>query len=191
MKFVRSLSRRNRLLFLIGLVAGGLAVAQAPPRDQNEEGMASRDARYVNAPILPEICSGDQSSVAAMKREAPFEVLIPDHELARDETVAEVRRCGQGTFMVRFQSGLRLSLQLKPFTNPAEKFRSMDEEYEDMTYAQVRGGPGLLTEPNAGSTAPADGAVSFVHRNAYVQILGNSTEPIERLTEVAESMRSE
>lgn len=181
---------RRRNLFLLGVVIGSILVSLLIRADLGGDPVASPPTEaFVNAPILPDICAGSEISLRQLKSEAPFRVLFPEHSLASADNVTNIRRCGSGVYMAMFQSGLRFSLQVTPIGNPEEKFRSMDEDYPDMQYGEVRGLPALLTTPSDDETNPADGAVSFVGDRVYFQVIGNKQASLDDLVDVTESLR--
>jgi hypothetical protein len=150
----------------------------------------SQDA-LVNAPTLPDICPGEHVTYEEAKRRSPRDVPIPHHAKARREGLSAIHECYDNVYTMMFDSGLRVSIQPNFLADPEERFRSMDETYDDVTYGEVFGLPAMFTQPDSDPANPADGSVIFVKDGIFVEVIGNVQTSVEELKEVAESLREE
>ena len=173
---------------LTGLLVGLVWVSQ--DRGLTSEVDPSAES-LVNAPILPEVCDGPELTYDQAKAESRFDVLLPHHEAANRDRLTNLRRCGPGVYMMNFDSGLRVSIEFNHLANPEAKFRSMDADYDDVSYGEVDGFPAMLTKPVDNPENPGDGSVIFAKGRVLVEVIGNVSTSLDELVEVAKSLREE
>jgi hypothetical protein len=191
---MKHVTRNHGFLFLIAAAIGAAAALliglslNAP--NASPIPPVSQEA-LLNAPTLPDICMGEQLTYEEAKRRSPRDVPIPHHAKARREGLSAIHECDDNVYTMMFDSGLRVSIQPNFLADPEERFRSMDETYDDVTYGEVFGLPAMFTQPDSDPANPADGSVIFVKDDIFVEVIGNVQTSIEELKEIAESLREE
>jgi major membrane immunogen (membrane-anchored lipoprotein) len=186
--------KAERILFVLGVSLGALIIVMvwlAKDTSLAPDNAARTQGSFANAPTLPEICSGEKISYEQAKSESERDVPIPHHELANSNNLTDLRECASGVYMMKFDSGLRVSVQANYFDDPEGKFKGMDEDYEDVTYGEVSGAPAALTKPVDDKTNPGDGSVIFVKDGLFIEVIGNVSASEKSLVEVAESLRED
>ena len=174
----------------IGVVASvvtGLAILAT---SQSRESPGSLTRRRID---LPGSCGGKVVTLAEASTLVPFTILLPDHDLAREDTLASVEWCDSSDLLVlSFKSGVRVELSPSQLADPEEEFQQQAESYSGTSVGTIRGVPAVFVEPgskDASSIEPAPGGVEFVERKMLVDIVGDGAIGLDDLKAVTESLK--
>lgn len=172
------------LIFGAGLGVGiGLTTTTASPITATRQ----ERSHFLNSPIVHP-CNGTPWTLEEARRSAPFEVLMPDHDTARESSLKNVWRCHDAALALEFSSGTVVYLSRNTYKDPDAVWRSMAERYREFSVGTVRGVSAALADP-ALATGKAEGGVDLVEGGVRITVSGTGEIPLATLREVAESLR--
>ena len=175
------MDKRGAAGAIVGFVAVAMLIVVA--RTQEEGSTRGRDT----APISESDSCGPAVSLDEATRAVPFQLLLPDHALANDESRTALELCSETFIQFRFSSGIVLTETVNTLEDPETVWERMAKDYREFSVGSVNGLPASLADP---SVDDALGGVDLVTNDgARIIVTGNGKIPLEELVGVAESLR--
>lgn len=176
-------------LLLVGAAVVFVLTTDSTPRE-------SQGPLTARPRLLSDRCPrGEAVTVGQARDRVSFQILMPDHSLAREENLISTTACpadedeGPRAWAVSFvfESGIKVTLAPNDLKDPARTWSELAAAHpENTSVGRVRGAIAWLAEPYEAHGAV--GAVEFVENGVKVAIIGNGEIPLGDLVAVAESL---
>ena len=171
----------------LGLVAALVLAVMASTRSSDPVPQRGGESAKATSP-LTRPCDGHVESFNQATRELPYELLIPNTELASQSSLKATWSCDDiGQIALEYESGVVVYERLSDLADPAATYAALAKEYPEYSTGEVRGVPASLAAPDP--KQGVSGGVDFVVGDARYIVAGDETIPLDALREVAESMR--
>jgi hypothetical protein len=129
-------------------------------------------------------CGGSPTTLAAATIQMPFQLELPDTDLASLSTIEEVLICAPDQVEIDFSSGVIETLGVNHLADPTAEWEGLAKQYPEFSTGTVRGVPASLADPTKGAL----GGVDLVEQGVRMTVTGNGSIPLADLIEVMESM---
>jgi hypothetical protein len=128
-------------------------------------------------------CEG--SSLDAAREDAPFQLVLPETDVASTRTISNVWECPFGEFYVEFGSGVTIRYGFNDINDPEREWHGLAREYREFSVGEVNGAPASLADP---AVDGAIGGVDWVVEGVRYTVSGNGAIALDDLLAVARSM---
>ena len=184
---------RRTFLFIgsatVALVVGYLGVARLNPAQSGGRVNSPTSAQH-DYPTFASPCGGGESELARANSEAKYEILMPEHDRARAESLEAVWDCPGDAYLLRFESGITVFYDVSTIADPELGWAALAAENPEIySVEKVRGVMASVTDPSGDKSGETNGGVTLVSDGLYISVGGNGSIPVKELIAVTESLK--